>query len=537
LFRDARALEDGAILPADVCIVGTGAAGVACASELIKSGYRVLVLESGGREPDKETTSLGDLECTGLPVGADSRQRFFGGTTNSWWGKVALLDESDFEARDWVPTSGWPIRRSDLDPYYRDACALMGMPDLTRFSFPDDSLAGLLRSEALETKPFFWTAHPLNFGSLYLRLATGAASVSTLLNANAIEILLDDHGNVHRIAVATSNGKRFSVEPQIAIMACGGIENARLLLNSTSKYPSGVGNALDQVGRYYMDHPRGPSGKVAARPGASSMSPAFWSGKRYESVRYRLGVSLSPAAQAKRQALSSYVNLSPVYGGEGVSAVRKLYRKGPGALRDRATAKALLTGVPDIGRYLMFKRYGRGRVHELTVENYMEQEPRAASRVTRSDRKDSMGQRLAKVEWSLSELDRRSLRSLHTTLAEELQARGIGSLRSSVADGTGDEWPVTGAAAHHMGTTRMGANARTSVVDLNCRVHEVGNLYMAGSSVFPTGGAANPTLTIVALAVRLGRHVRSQLDRPALISRRETLPATPGGTDRAGEER
>jgi choline dehydrogenase-like flavoprotein len=186
----------------------------------------------------------------------------------------------------------------------------------------------------------------------------------------------------------------------------------------------------------------------------------------------------------------------------------------------------------------MFKRYGRGRVRALTVENYMEQEPRAASRVSLSDRRDPLGYRLARLSWSLSDRDRASVRTLHATLARELRARGIGTLRSPLLDGSAGEWPVTGDAAHHMGATRMGSDPKTSVVDRDCRVHGVDNLYIAGSSVFPTAGAANPTLTIVALAAKLGRHVRARLDRPATLAR-EAVPAisTPPHLDPVVEER
>ena len=188
-----------------------------------------------------------------------------------------------------------------------------------------------------------------------------------------------------------------------------------------------------------------------------------------------------------------------------------------------------MTGVPDVVRYLRFKRYGRGRVRSLVVENFMEQEPRAANRVTLSDRRDVFGYRLARVELSLSERDMRSVRTLHARLDAELRARGMGSLRSPIlSEGVG-EWPVANDAAHHMGSTRMGTDPKTSVVDPDCRVHGVSNLYVAGSSVFPTGGSANPTLTIVALAARLAGHVRSVLRDRGAIRVQGPARAAPAG--------
>lgn len=509
VYRDAREISDGAVLETDVCIVGTGAAGVTCAVELLGSGLRVLVLEAGGLKPDPATEALGDLDSVALPVSPTSRQRFFGGTTNSWWGKVALLDETDFVAREHVGGSGWPFARADLLPYYRRACRLMDIPDLTKSgpSIENGPREAHILSESLGVKAFFWTRRPLHFGDLFRRRVRGAANVSTMLHANVIGIDVGPGGRAERLTVATVNGKRFSVEPRIAILACGGIENARLLLGSGSTL-----DPYDQAGRYYMDHPRGHCGSIEASRAVAVLSPAYWSGKRFGSLRFRLGVALSPEVQANTGSLNSYVNLTPEYQGVGVKAIRKLYRRGLAAFKDGSTTRQLLTGVPDIVRYLRFKRYGRGWVRSISVDNYMEQEPRASNRITLSDRKDPLGQPLARVDWSLSDQDRHTLRVLHAALDEELRRRNIGLLRSPILTEGHGEFPVVSEAAHHLGGTRMGVSPRTSVVDADGRVHGSANLYVAGSSVFPTGGSANPTLTIVALAARLADHVRSTLE-------------------------
>jgi choline dehydrogenase-like flavoprotein len=515
VFRDARTVEDGAVLETDVCIVGTGAAGVTCAAELRSTGRRVLVVEAGGLKPEPATEALNEFESTDMAVPVTSRERRFGGTTNSWWGKVALLDESDFVARDWLPGSGWPVSRSDLLPFYRRACDLLRIPDLTRFDAAT-AFGGKrprLVGDGLEHKAFFWTRDALNFGSHYRRSVAGVSNVSTLLHANITEVCLDENGRVDRLAVATVNGRRFSIRPAIVILACGGIENARLLLASRSRSSKGVGNDAGLVGRYYMDHPRGASGIVEATPGMSALSPAYWAGKRSGAVRFRLGVGLSPAEQGEKQVLNSYVNLNPIYGGAAVAAIRNLYRRRAAALRDRSLLRSLVTGIPDVARYFAFKRYGRGSVQTLAIENFMEQEPRYANAVTLSERRDQFGNPLARVAWTLSERDRRSLRVLHATLDEALRRRGMGRLRLPLLSDAEEGWPVANDAAHHMGTTRMGTSPKTSVVDGSCRVHGIEDLYVAGSSVFPTGGSANPTLTIMALASRLADHVRSRLDR------------------------
>lgn len=514
MFRDARAVADGSVLECDVCIIGSGAAGATAAIELSNRGLRVLVAEAGGIKPDAELSSAYDLDCSSLPVSPTSRQRLYGGTTNSWWGKVALLDPGDFTARPSISAGGWPITRADLEPYYRRACALLGIPDLTRF---DPSTAGSVRGRlfgggALATKSFFWSRRPANFGSLLRRRVDGGRAVTTLLHANVTQVLLGAGDVVEGLAVATGNGRAFVIRPRTTVVACGGIENARLLLNSRAQHPAGVGNGYDQVGRYYMDHPRGSCGIIDVDPRASMPSPSYWSGKRFGQLRVRLGVGLSPEGQTELRALNSYVNLNPVYGGASggaVEALRTAYRRGLSGAADPEALRAVVSGLPDVARYIGFKRWGLGRVSHLIVENYMEQEPSATNRVTRSDRRDEFGFPTARIDWSLSDLDRVSLVALHRALDDDLRRRGIGRLRSPIMNGDATEWPVTTDAAHHMGTTRMGTDPRSSVVDPNGLVHGVKNLYLAGSSVFPTGGSANPTLTIVALAIRLADEIRS----------------------------
>lgn len=529
MIRDASSVDDGAVLDCDVCIVGTGAAGVTAALGLVGDGRRVLMLEAGG-PPGSEAASF-PVETTDLPVSATARQTMLGGTTNSWWGKVAMLDAHDFERRAWVDASGWPIGVDELAGHYRAACEITGVPDLTRFALPAprDGRGELLRTETLEPKTFFWTRRPRNFADVHRERLAKAPGVTTLLNATVTGITQGPSGRVETLGVAGPGGRTFRVRPAATILAAGGIENTRLLLES------GIGNEHDQVGRYYMDHPRGPFGMVEATPAVARLAPAYWSGKRWGHVRFRLGVSLSPAAQEELRVLNSYVNLSPVYGGDGVRAIRALYRKGPKALGDAATRSALTRGVPDIARYLMFKRYGRGRVAALTIENYTEQEPRAANRVTLSDRRDAAGRRLPVVAYSLGELDRRTLSALHEHVDGALRARAMGRV-ATVFPSEEEPWPVRNDAAHHMGGTRMGADPRSSVVDVNAEVHGVGGLFIAGSSVFPTGGSANPTLTIVALAARLADHIRLVLDRRAPVLVQHDGPAAAGGIPTMGTE-
>jgi len=535
---DARAMTGAVDSEYDVCIVGTGAAGVTVASQMRRSGYRICVLEGGGLKPDPVSDSALELEWSGLPVDEHSRERYFGGTTNTWWGKLAMLDEVDLAERSWVPLSGWPITSSELLPYYERASEVFGIGDLRALSPSrfETKRRGVFDG-ALATKSFFWTRTPLNFASVYRRALAGADNVDTWLHANVAEILLDEDGTrVRGVEVLTPAGRRV-VRARTIVLACGGIENARLLLASNGRHPRGVGNAYDQVGRYYMDHPKGDAGSVANPPrGAALPTPAYWSGKRAGPVRVLLGVGLAPAAQREHGALNSYVLLHPVYPAAVTRAARSFVRRKARALADPRLVGSLIAAAPDLARYVFFKRYGMGSVPSIQISNFMEQPPMATNRVTLSGRRDALGRPLAAVHWEIGEAEKRTMRALHRVLADEFRRRGDADLTSPLLT-EDDDWLIKQDSSHHMGTTRMGVSPRKSVVDRHGAVHGVAGLYLAGSSVFPTSGSANPTMTIVALAARLADHLsRSDPIRPGASVSANGYTSTAGKPWRDAED-
>lgn len=508
-FRDARAQSDDSIVECEVCIVGTGAAGVTAALQFEDSRHRVCVLEAGGMEPDPLTASVYDLECADLRIGPESRLRYFGGTTNSWWGAAALPHPIDMGPRPWIQVGHWPLSRSELMNYWRRACGLLGVPDLTLFDAGsmNDRRGILVRTAALDAAFLYWPRRPTRFRDMYRRSVPDRGHVSTWLHANVTDLLLDPSGTrVHRLVVRTTNGRKFFIHPKVTVIACGGIENARMLLVSRSQRPSGLGNDFDQVGRYYMDHPKGECGLVRIAAGRRKLPhPAYSSGRP---GRVRLGLRLSDAEQTRERVLNSYVRLRPVIDERGAQALGELYRRRLKALANPRLIKDLAAHAPDVLSSVWFRMFNRGVVRAMKIENFMEQEPRPQNRVSLSDKRDMFANPRARLMWSISDMDMRTMRVLHTRLADDLRRRSIGRLDSPLLAGNPEPWPIVRDASHHMGTTRMGTDRRTSVVDPNCRVHGIANLYIAGSSVFPTAGYANPTLTIVALALRLADHLK-----------------------------
>lgn len=464
MFISADTVPKNSEIKSDICIVGAGAAGIALALEFADSQKDILFLESGGLEKTPEAQTLNETENTNLEIALDSRVRQFGGTTTVWMGLWKPHDPIDLEKREWVPNSGWPISYEILQPYYERAEKRFEAPDLS--SFTNSLPPGPFNNEVLEPtvigkiKREDW-----DFGKKYRYIFENSKNIKVCLNANAVELEANEQASkLERIKVKTISRNEFRIKAQNFILASGGIENARLLLLSTSINKAGLGNDNNQVGRCFMEHPKGVAGKIKLR---SSLS---WP---YTTV----GVRLTPEAQKKYHVLNSYVMPEPL----NVSFWNKLSKK---MLDTPSTTK------------------------EIVLRNFMEQFPSPNNRIYLSDKLDRLGCRKVKIDWKINELDKHTMVVLHKLIAEELKNQNIGDLESPILQGA-DSWPITKDASHHMGTTRMGYHPKTSVVNANCRLHRIENLYVAGSSVFPTGGHANPTATIIALAIRLADHLKS----------------------------
>ncbi len=333
----------------------------------------------------------------------------------------------------------------------------------------------------------------------------GDPGLEAYLYANVTRIVAEPSGRrIERIEIRTSSGRQHTVRPKTVVLACGGIENARLLLVSGG--PAGLGNDRDLVGRFYMDHPKGVAGAVKVDTAPAFPHPGYWDDRP---GRFRLGVRLSSECQRREELLNGYLRFHPTLAtrGPGIDALRDLRRRGPSALRDLRVVRGLAAGLPSLARFARFKIVNRGRVEKAEIHNFIEQTPSPQNRVRLSDRLDPFGDPLPTLEWSIGGSERRTMRRLHALVDEELQRRGFGRVDSPLLAGADDPWPISRDASHHMGTTRMGDDPSTSVVDRNCRIHGIANLYVAGSSVFPTSGSANPTLTIVALSLRLADHL------------------------------
>lgn len=508
------------------CVIGAGVAGITIARRLMRNGAEVMLLESGGTDFEAATQELYRGSNLGLPYYDldNSRLRFFGGTVSIWGGRAALFDPIDFEARDWVPGSGWPFGRETLDPWYRAAHADF---DLGEFDYGEDDAWRTLGVANPGFDPARIATRLWRFDEASERFA--ASRAKDLIDAPNLRILT--HANVvalranlaasrieHIEIAALGGGASQKVTADHFILASGAIENARLLLVSQDVEPAGIGNAHDQVGRYFMEHPTGRIGRVET-PDPFALWSAFQ--KRFMKAGPPLAPLLRMSDQVQREtgSLNSIVTFKLQRDPEkGVALGNRLYHNIKHSLAPNRRGRALdhlYRGVRAWFGRTIREPIEAARARWAGAGVYLivrgEQAPNPDSRVLLSDERDALGHRRADLSWQLSELDKHTARVFAAQFGSELARMGKGGVEPAAwLSEPGVAWPVDPtvgnhpiAGYHHIGGTRMSVDPAKGVVDADCRVHGYANLHVAGSSVFATAGWANPTLTLVALAIRL----------------------------------
>jgi choline dehydrogenase-like flavoprotein len=497
MFADASTLADGARLEADICIAGAGAAGITVALDLRRSGLSVIVLESGGLRREAETQVLSDGRMTGIDTWTlrSMRIRALGGTTGHWEGWCRPLMPQDFEFRDYVPQSGWPLKYAELVPWYRRACQTL---EIGAFEWNAAARAKATGKPLLPVGPaidqrYYQFSPPTRFARTYGGALEKAEDIRLITHLNVVDIRLNQpQRRVESFTCRTLDGKNVEVQAGRYVLALGGIENARVLLASRSQQPEGVANDNDVVGRYFMEHPHyyGSIGLVHA----AALDLSFY--KR--------------AASDLKRANGTAV---PLLGALGLSAdvTRREKLLNFSATFQAVSAKAEPFNLPGTTTHtLLLRSKGAFQAAEMSVR--AEQSPLADSRITMTDERDPLGMPRAALDWRIAPEDDEKMRRALIILARELAAADIARARVP-GDTSRFIWRQS-PGGHHMGTTRMGTDPRHSVVDADCCAHSVENLYIAGSSVFPTGGDANPTLTIVALAHRLADALKPRVSKP-----------------------
>jgi len=531
----------------DLVVVGTGPAGSVVVAELLKLAptLKICVLESGRRRPWAFADRLRKAPFEGIRIKPHSRERVLGGASTTWSGLSSPMDPIELESRPWLEVPGWPLDRAALDPYYAAAAARY------RFAAPadfDPNGSGPLTAvrqkrdfqpkwNGLEEKLFLAAAEPQDFGKELAHIYEHD-NVTLLFDASVTQL---EHtaGRVEAALAKTSNGAALRLTGTRFVIGTGGIENARLLLLS------GLGG--DLAGHYMMNHTKNYAGIVQLAEPTRSLP--YYFGCIASGFAGYGGLRLTDATERDGELVNSYVRFEPLFpwsDNRGVEALVHLVKRSSLImtfwkrskkdavieLRDYSETgddseldeeqlsyfglvARLLRHLPSVLSYVKSRIFDRGGplIRRVRVRNFMEMEPRLQNRVELSDETDELGSRLPRVMHDTSQRDRDSLLRLHAVLRSELERVGLGTLEGDLTTLPNDApWPIDQDASHHIGTTRMGTDAATSVCTPDLLVRDTNNLYMSGASVFPTSGCANPTYTIVALAIRLAEHLTQETE-------------------------
>ena len=545
--------QPGQVLAADICIIGSGPAAISMALSLDASPLTVILLTGGNWS---ETIANQDLYRGSVsPAGShepleENRRRQFGGTSSAWGGRCIPFEPIDFKTRSWVPDSGWPITFEDLLPYYHqaaDLCKIGRYEFDAQKAFPNSQREILdgLDSEELVSYPMERWSPPVHFGKAYRSALEKSANIQVLMDAHVL--LLHTQGDSERIShVAVSmGGVELTVRAKDFVLAAGGIENARLLLVSkTDRFPNGLGNQHDNVGRYYMVHFSGTYAELKFNnreavltdferdAGGVYCRRRWWFPEPVQEANKLLNTIFflyhANTTNGHRDVLfsSRFVakSILSILSQRSINGSMEKVRQLMPSIKEHAVniVRNGISEIPDLIR-LSAKRMAKRRLPFLMPSKrseywglyfQTEQAPNRESKIYLSDSQtDAFGIPRAEAQLRFLEADMDSIVQAHNLFADRFTRQKLGEIQYSetgLRAYLNDRLKAFNSSSHHIGTTRMTDDPKTGVVDRNAKVHGLENLYVAGSSVFPTGGHANPTFTIVAHALLLANYLKSK---------------------------
>lgn len=529
----------------NICVVGSGPVGLVTALELARLGQSVTLIESGLVKPDPHAQRLSDADRADTKRNSDmtlSVQRRFGGTSNLWGAGCVPLDPIDFAVRPVTPDALWPITYDEFAAHLKTACRYANCGETFRQSVQD--------LEAVDNQftavNLMRYAHPSSFGRAYRGVVGRSSLIVAYLGATVTELIFDHDGRVTALKVAGRDGSKSLLKAKVFVLACGGVETTRLLLAAQAEAPARFGGESGSLGRYYMGHLSGDIADIRlAHPGLDKAldffrapDGAFGRRRITASAEFQIKENLTNISfWPKLPAMSdpshhdpvlslAYLALTiPPLGRALVSESLRRINVGEGDQR-LAHLLNVASGIPTIARYLPGFVHGRtlarrrlpglhlrNRARRYALHYHAEQLPNTHSRIRLTQGQDALGLRKVILDLRFQARDALAVVNTHERLDRWLKGTGLGELiwhenqherEASVMDQAGD-------GVHQIGTARMASNPKDGVVDRDCRVFGVRNLFLAGSAVFPTSGQANPTLSAIALAIRLAQTVAAEV--------------------------
>ena len=467
----------------DVCICGAGAAGITLALYLSAKGKKVALLEGGDKDYSEQSQNLYVGKSVGMPYNVDKwRLRYLGGTTNHWAGRCRPFVKESFRDSLFNGLTGWPITFEEMDNYLPAAKAILGLPPDNTFN---PSPKATINSEAFEPDRYI-NSDPVRFGKKRYDDLAKNANVDLFLNANVVNIALaENKATVEKVEIKAFGGKSDSVKATRFVLSMGTLENARILLNSNQQIPTGIGNGTDMVGRCFMEHLNFDIGGFVANP--------------------ELWANLKGMQFYTKPAYSGSHNFPLGNFACGIVSEIKAY----GRTKELKKVITELSCRLDLSEKLQFL-FAHQCLGEGAITTMLEQFPNKDSRVYLDTEKDELGMNKLIVDWRLAADEMVAIKQLAISLGKDFATSNLGRVRLNprILDPEAELSP--GPHAHQMGTTRMAKDPKHGVVDVNSKVFETDNLYVAGSSVFSTGGGGNPTMPLIQLTLRLGDYLLAQ---------------------------
>lgn len=516
---DIDKLDNKLLINSDICIMGGGVAGITLANELKKHHTNIVIIESGDEviNPDTQNLYSGNVVNKLYPDPEYSRLRMLGGSSNHWENNTSPLDKIDFEKRDWVDNSGWPIELSDLESYYLKAGDYCGTKS---DGYDTKTWASRLKQEVLgnsqniiETGIAKVSIPPVRFYSSYGDDLSEAKNVRIYKNSNVVDIEYDSSKEkIEKIYFETMPGKRYTVASKVFIMCFGGLENARMLLHFNKNNADKIGNHYDNVGRYFMDHPVVRAGQLFPN---DIERFSLYSGNNLKD-RIVLGYfKLSEKTLNKNKINNIRIPLVPnteYIMSDGISSSHILsdaLSKGEFPDDFSSHITNILKDIDMIAEGISRKKFNKvlfdksDQIYGYQLPIMLEQTPDRNNRVMLGNSQDKYGINKILIDWKLKENDKENLWKALEIVAQQFGAESLGRIRLLKERSSRIWGDQLGFGHHHMGTTRMSSHYKNGIVDKNHLVFSTKNLFMGGSSVFPTGGHVPPTLTIVAMSIRL----------------------------------
>jgi choline dehydrogenase-like flavoprotein len=515
MFKDFNDLNNQKNLSCDICIVGSGPAGISVAKKFLDTNFKVILLESGGIEPSVNYNELNKGENSGprfLSLDG-ARTRCFGGASRIWAGHCAPFAKEDFQKHPFVPLSGWPIQRGDLDIYYQEAAEMLGISydkfnhdSSINMSFAGESFPSLKGKDSLLSTYVLQISNSTNrnFGAKYQKNFLDAKNIEVILHSTVTKINISENGKrVDNLEAQDISMKKCVINAKKFVLAAGALENSRLLLAETKVFNKGIGNSKGFVGSCFMSHP-GFTGvakifktsKARCLPKNEYITEPMhkFSASSHEKINNQIlshGFDLKP--------VQDLANLSTYSSGQFNRNFRKLFND---------------FNFKEASKKVFCKFNGNNFSSNLWNLNIgIEQEPSRRNFLTLSSlSKDIFGVPLINMFWAdISKREKITVEKSVKLLARQLGKNNSGRVQFTENLLSEEVFNQPDPVNHHIGTTRMAKTIDNGVVDMNCKVFDLSNLYISGSSVFPTSSVVNPTFTIIALSLRLGDYLKKRL--------------------------